>query len=180
MSQSLAKNTIHLVFSTKNRRPDLNESVQVRLFPYLAGIFSKWESPAIVIGGHDDHVHALFTLSKNHALAKLVEEVKKGSSKWLKSVEPTLSGFSWQSGYGAFSVSESSIASVRAYIEQQAEHHCRISFQDEVRTLLARTDSRSTSDIFGRDVSPLQGSIVHTVAVFPGRCPGLACFTPTA
>ncbi len=138
MAQSLAKNTIHLVFSTKNRRPWLHEPIRRRLFAYLAGIFNQWESPAIVIDGYDDHVHALFTLSKNHALAKVVEEVKKGSSKWLKTIETALSDFSWQNGYGAFSVSESNIADVRTYIENQAEHHRRMSFQDEMRALLTR------------------------------------------
>ncbi len=138
MSQSLAKNTIHLVFSTKNRQPWLKEALRPRLFAYLAGIFHEWESPAIVVGGHDDHVHALFVLNKNHALTKIIEEVKKGSSKWIKTLGGELVEFSWQNGYGAFSVSESNVADVKTYIERQAEHHRRMSFQDELRQLLAR------------------------------------------
>lgn len=138
MPQSLAKNTIHLVFSTKGRRTWLKNEVRPRLFAYLAGIFEQWESPAIVIGGHDDHVHALFLLSKNYALAKVVEEVKKGSSKWMKTQGKEMADFSWQNGYGAFSVSESNIAEVRKYIERQAEHHHRMTFQDELRQLFAR------------------------------------------
>jgi REP element-mobilizing transposase RayT len=136
MSQSLAKNTIHLVFSTKNRRPWLKEAYQSRLHAYLAGIFKEWESPAIVVGGHDDHVHALFVLNKK--LKKGVEEVKKGSSKWIKTLDDSLADFSWQSGYGAFSVSESNVAEVKRYIERQAEHHGRMTFQDELRQLLDR------------------------------------------
>jgi REP element-mobilizing transposase RayT len=138
MSQSLAKNTIHLVFSTKARRPWLHERVRPRLYAYLSGIFEQWESPAIVIGGYEDHVHALFLLSKNHPLKKVVEEVKKGSSKWIKTVSADLAGFSWQNGYGAFSVSESNIADVTRYIERQPDHHRRMTFQDELRQLLAR------------------------------------------
>jgi putative transposase len=138
MSQSLSKITTHLVFSTKNRQPRLKESVQPRLFAYLNGICQEWESPAIVVGGHDDHVHVLLVLSKNHALKKIVEEVKKGSSKWIKTLGGELTDFSWQSGYGAFSVSESNIAEIRTYIERQAEHHRRMTFQDELRQLLKR------------------------------------------
>src|SRR3990170_6028018 len=117
MPQSLAKNTIHLIFSTKGRRAWLKNEVRPRLFAYLAGIFQQWESPAIVIGGHDDHVHSLFLLSKNHPLKRIVEEVKKGSSKWIKTLGSELAEFSWQNGHGAFSVSESNVADVKTYIE---------------------------------------------------------------
>ena len=75
---------IHLVYSTKHRKPWLPNEVRENLFAYQSGIFKQWESPAIVVGGVEDHVHALFALSKNHALKKIVEEVKKGSSKWMK------------------------------------------------------------------------------------------------
>ncbi len=138
MSQSLAKNTIHLVFSTKGRRPFLSAHLRPKLYAYLNGIFEEWQSPAIVIGGHADHVHALFVLSKNRALARIVEEVKKGSSKWIKTADPLLGKFSWQTGYSAFSVSESIIAKVVDYIRTQDEHHRRITFQDELRRLLVR------------------------------------------
>ena len=138
MSQSLANNSIHLVFSTKERRPFLSEAIRPRLYAYLNGIFESWQSPAITIGGHADHVHALFLLSKNHPLSKVVEEVKKSSSKWLKSINPYLDKFSWQSGYSAFSVSESNISRVVDYIRSQDEHHRRITFQDELRRLLKR------------------------------------------
>jgi putative transposase len=105
MPQSLANNTIHLNFSTQNRHPWLKEAVRSRLYAYLAGIFQQWDNPPIVVGGYDDHVHALFVLSKNHPLKKVVEEVKKGSSKWIKTIDGELAEFSWQNGYEAFSVS---------------------------------------------------------------------------
>jgi REP element-mobilizing transposase RayT len=84
MGQSLVKNLIHLVYSTKHRTPWISQEVRGSLFAYQAGILKQWESPALIIGGVEDHVHALFSLSKNQALKKIVEEVKKGSSKWMK------------------------------------------------------------------------------------------------
>ena len=138
MSQSLVKNLIHLVYSTKNRQPWIPKEHRADLFAYQAGIFKEWESPAIIIGGVEDHVHALFALSKNHALKKIVEEVKKGSSKWMKSDGPKNVDFYWQAGYGAFSVSQSNEVSVRQYIANQEEHHRKMTFQDELRALLRR------------------------------------------
>jgi REP element-mobilizing transposase RayT len=92
-----------------------------------------------VIGGVEDHVHALFALSKNHPLKKIVEEVKKGSSKWMKTNDGTgNTDFRWQAGYAAFSVSQSNVPQVRNYIENQAEHYLRLSFQDELRQLFDR------------------------------------------
>ena len=138
MSQSLVKNLVHLVYSTKNRVPLISAEHRDGLFAYQAGIFQQWDSSAIAINGMEDHVHALFVLSKNHPLKKLVEEVKKGSSKWMKSDIPGLPQFNWQAGYAAFSVSQSSVADVQRYIERQQEHHRKITFQDELRTLFKR------------------------------------------
>ena len=86
----------------------------------------------------DDHVHALFVLSKNHPLKKIVEEVKKGSSKWAKIEGPKNADFYWQAGYAAFSVSQSNLDEVKKYIENQEEHHRRMTFQDELRALYNR------------------------------------------
>ena len=139
MSQSLVKNLIHLVYSTKHRKPWIPEGVRERLWAYQAGIFKEWESPALIIGGVEDHVHALFSLSKNYPLKKIVEEVKKGSSKWMKTAEGAGNiEFAWQNGYAGFSVSQSNVPEVMRYIENQAEHHRRMSFQDELRALFQR------------------------------------------
>ena len=139
MSQSLVKNLVHLVYSTKHRMKWIPESFQESLWSYQAGIFRDWDSPAIVIGGIDDHVHALFSLSKNHALKTIVEEVKKGSSKWMKTADGTGNrDFAWQGGYGAFSVSQSNAPEVESYILKQAEHHQKMSFQDELRILFRK------------------------------------------
>ena len=104
----------------------------------MAGIFDKQESPAIIIGGYVEHVHALFLLSKKLALCKLVEAVKTGSSKWLKLQDISLRDFSWQNGYGAFSGSESSVIRVQRYIEDQEQHHRIVCYQDEFRAFLRR------------------------------------------
>ena len=137
MSQSLVKNLLHLIFSTKHRRAWIPKSVRDELFAYQAGICQQWNSPALTIGGVGDHVHILFSSSKNHALKRVVEEIKKGSSKWMKSHGVKDSGFCWQRGYAAFSVSESNTAEVKHYIEHQKEHHDKVSFQDELHELFA-------------------------------------------
>jgi REP element-mobilizing transposase RayT len=138
MSQALAKNLIHLIYSTKRRQPWLTRVHRDRLFAYQAGVLKQWNSPAIVINGVDDHVHSLFVLSKNHALIKVVEEVKKASSKWMKADGPKNPDFFWQAGYAAFSVSQSNLDAVRRYIENQEEHHRRMTFQDELRAFCQR------------------------------------------
>jgi putative transposase len=138
MSQSLVKNLLHLVFSTKHRTLWIPQTVRERLYAYQAGIFKEWDSPALLIGGVEDHVHALFSLSKNQALKKIVEEVKKSSSKWMKSDGTGNAEFYWQNGYAAFSVSASNVEAVKRYIQNQEEHHRKMTFQDELRALFER------------------------------------------
>lgn len=139
MPQSLVKNLIHLIYSTKHRTPWIPKDVQERLWAYQAGIFQKMDNPALIIGGVEDHVHALFLLSKNYALKDVVEEVKKGSSKWMKTGEGSGNHlFTWQGGYAGFSVSESNVEVVKKYIQNQAEHHRKMSFQDEMRLLFRK------------------------------------------
>jgi REP element-mobilizing transposase RayT len=139
MGQSLVKNLIHLVYSTKYHKPWITVDARDGLFAYQAGIFRAWSSPALVIGGVGDHLHALFSLSKNHALMKIVEEVKKNSSKWMRSNDGTGNrDFQWQAGYAGFSVSQSNVEEVRRYIERQEEHHRKMSFKDELRALFRR------------------------------------------
>ena len=138
MPQSLVKNLIHLVYSTKHRKNSIPPEARPKLHAYQAGIFKHWESPALAIGGTDDHVHALFSLSKNLALKDLVEEIKKGSSKWMKADASGNREFYWQNGYAAFSVSQSNAEEVRKYIESQEHHHRRMTFQDELRALFQR------------------------------------------
>jgi REP element-mobilizing transposase RayT len=129
---------MHLVYSTKHREPLIPKEHRAALFAYQAGIFKQWESSALIIGGVEDHVHALFGLSKHYPLKKIVEEVKKGSSKWLKSDGPRIQRFSWQAGYAAFSVSQSNVEAVQEYIQKQEEHHRKTTFEEELRALFKR------------------------------------------
>jgi REP element-mobilizing transposase RayT len=138
MAQSLAKNLIHLIFSTKNRDPVLSEIVRPSLHRYLAGIFKDLESPTLAANSVADHIHILFNLNKNQPLAHVVMEIKRGSSKWLKTQGSDLEQFHWQNGYGAFSIGQSAVEEVKAYIANQAEHHRVKTFEEEFRTFLIR------------------------------------------
>jgi REP element-mobilizing transposase RayT len=139
MSQSLAKVLLHVVFSTKNRHPWLKDAgLRRELFAYMATALRTIECPALIIGGVEDHVHLFVQLSRKVAIQNLVEEVKTGTSKWLKSKSPSLHDFYWQSGYGAFSVSESKGDDVRRYIAHKEEHHRKRTFQEEFRELCQR------------------------------------------
>lgn len=138
MPQSLARVYIHLVFSTKHRQPCIAEAIRPRLWEYLGGILRQSECPSVMIGGVSDHVHVLFLLSRTLSLASIVEEAKTASSKWIKTQDEALDSFHWQSGYGAFSVSESNVAAVTAYIANQEEHHKKMTFQDELRLLFRK------------------------------------------
>ena len=139
MPQSLVNNLVHLIYSTKNRKLWIPKKVRDDLYAYQAGVFKNMKSPAILIGGVEDHVHALFSLSKNFALEKVVGEVKKSSSKWMKGSQGTGNlEFYWQRGYAGFSVSQSKVGDLTKYISNQEEHHRKISYMDELRALFRR------------------------------------------
>jgi len=138
VAQSLAKLITHIIFSTKSRKPVIPAEHRERLSAYFVGILKKWDSPSIRIACMADHVHVLCCLSRNHALAKVVEEIKKGTSKWLKRQSPDLADFHWQNGYGAFSVSQSRAEAVKDYIAGQEAHHRRTTFEDEFRAFLKK------------------------------------------
>jgi len=138
MSQSLARLHVHLVFSTKHRSPWLHDGVRDSVHAYIAVLLNDIGCPTILINSVEDHVHILFELGRTTTLSAAVERLKKASSKWIKTQGAEFSGFAWQAGYGAFSVSESNVPSVRRYIAGQREHHRSKPFQEEYRTLLAR------------------------------------------
>ena len=138
MPQSLACLHIHLIFSTKNREHFLHERVRDSLHAYLATILRNLGCPALVINSVEDHVHILFDLARTVALSQAVEEVKRASSKWIKTQGAEFSDFAWQAGYGAFAVSESKVSAVRDYIADQQEHHRVHTFQEEYQTFLER------------------------------------------
>ncbi len=138
MPQSLTTLYYHLIFSTKDREPLLNEAVRLKLYPYVAGILRSRRSTLITAGGMPDHVHWLISLHQQFAVADAVRDIKANTSKWIHETRAELRGFAWQSGYGAFSVSFSRIEQVKAYIESQQEHHQTISYQEEYRRFLDR------------------------------------------
>ena len=138
MPQSLANNLIHLVFSTKHREPWLANAVRPALHAYLSTVFKNLQCPILILNSVEDHIHILFCLHRTVALSSVVENAKTSSSKWLKTQAADLTSFAWQGGYGAFSVSESNVAKVKQYIACQAEHHRKISFQDELRAFLVK------------------------------------------
>lgn len=138
MPQSLASILVHLVFSTKNRQRLIRPEIEVELFPYLATVFRNLDSPTLAINGTDDHVHILFRLSRKKAVAEVVEEIKTSSSHWIKAKGKEYEEFYWQNGYGAFSIGESGVEALKAYVANQKAHHRRRSFQEEYRALLAK------------------------------------------
>ncbi len=137
MGQSLVKNYVHIVFSTKYRTHFIHPPYEQELHAYLGGICKELECQPIKIGGYTDHVHILCMLSKKIALMKLLEEVKSHSSKWMKTKDVSLNNFYWQDGYGAFSVNPAQIDRVM-YIENQHEHHRKKDFQNEYRAYLKK------------------------------------------
>jgi REP element-mobilizing transposase RayT len=139
MPQSLAQIYLHIVFSTKQRRPFLqNVAVRNELHAYLGGTCRNLDSPSINVGGVADHVHLLCRLSRTLTVADLVRELKRESSKWLKATDAELADFHWQDGYGAFSISPAHVETLTAYIANQEQRHAKMSFQDEFRRLLRK------------------------------------------
>jgi putative transposase len=139
MPQSLSKVLVHIVFSTKHRKPYLQDpDIRSELHAYTIGVLGKLESPSIQINSVEDHIHILCLLSRKLSVAKLIEEIKTSTSRWIKTKRPAYRGFYWQGGYGVFSVSESKREEVVRYIQRQQEHHRRLTFQEEFRRLCAK------------------------------------------
>jgi REP element-mobilizing transposase RayT len=138
MPQSLAAIYVHLIFSTKNRSPWIRPEIEEELNKYHAGILRNLESPMLATGGTEDHVHILFRLGRKIDLATVVEKVKAGSSKWIKSKGAEYKDFHWQNGYGAFSIGQSGVEDLKKYIANQKEHHRKKTFQDEFREFLKK------------------------------------------
>ena len=138
MPQSIAYNYSHITFSTKNRYPFIDNSIEEELFQYIGGICKKMEFYPVRIGGYKDHIHVLCVLSRKVALMKFIEEVKSHSSKWIKTKGKKYQNFYWQRGYGSFSVSPTAIGVVERYIINQAEHHKHRTFKEEYLAFLKK------------------------------------------
>jgi len=136
MSQSLSKINVHCVFSTKNHEPFIKKEIQSELHSYIVGILSNTGSYVYELYANPDHIHVLCILPKTITIAQLISKIKTPSSKWMK-----LKGyknFSWQDGYASFSVSSSKVDDTKKYIANQAEHHKKFTFKDELRSFLKK------------------------------------------
>jgi putative transposase len=138
MPQCFASMHGDIVFSTKGRARLITPELESRLHPYLGGILRAEDSPLVAVGGMPDHVHLLVSLSRERSLAEIVRVVKANSSKWIHETFHDRRALAWQAGYGTFAVSFSNVQSVKRYIDNQAEHHRQMTFQDEFVALLRR------------------------------------------
>ncbi len=135
MSHTFTKNHQHIVFSTAKRIKTIDKALQPKLWAYIAGICRNHGMYVRAIGGIEDHVHMLIELPPTLAVAQAVSKVKSNSSKW---VNETRKKFAWQKGYAAFSVSASKLLTVERYVNNQAAHHQKISYEDELIALLEK------------------------------------------
>jgi len=136
MSHTSGNILLHIIFSTAQRRPLIKPEFRNDLFAYLGGIVREMHRTALIINGEPDHIHMLIRIRPAHSAAEIVRVVKTNSSRWLR--EKHSAEFAWQTGYGVFSVSESSVAAVTKYIAGQQEHHKKHSFQEEFVAFLKK------------------------------------------
>ena len=136
MSHTSGNILLHFIFSTDGRRPLIKPEFRDDLFAYLGGIVREMNGAALIINGANDHVHMLIRVRPAHSAAEIARVVKANSSRWVR--EKHSAEFAWQTGYGVFSVSESSVADVTKYISGQEEHHKKRSFQEEFVAFLKK------------------------------------------
>ena len=140
MGQSLVKNFVHIVFSTKNRVNFIDEAIEEELFRYLSGLCLKKGCFPIKVGGHENHVHILCDVSQRIALESLLSFVKANSSRWIKKKKGDYQFFSWQKGYASFSVCPDNMGLVEKYISNQRVHHEGLSFESEFMGFVKKYD----------------------------------------
>ena len=136
MPQSYTNLLYHVVFSTKNRQPLITSECETRLYDYIGGTVRKQGGVALAVNGTADHVHLLVKLRPDKSVSDVLRDLKANASGWLHEVFPDLRHFSWQNGYGAFTVSTSQVGRVSEYISTRKAHHRRHSFRDELAALL--------------------------------------------
>lgn len=138
MGHTYANVLLHVVFSTKDRRPMIRESFRPRLYEYMSGVARQEFGCALTIGGTDNHVHGLLSVGTDISIGEVMSKWKSLSSGWIHKTFPDAVDFSWQIGYGVFSVSRSSVDKVTRYIDGQVEHHKKQTFEEEFIALLMR------------------------------------------
>ena len=156
MGHSLGQIYLHVVFSTKNRHPFLQDAeVREKTHAYMVGTCRNLRSPSLIVGGVADHVHILCRLSRDLSAAVLVRELKRESSKWLKEQSADLAAFYWQNGYGAFSISPAHVEQLKEYIANQEEHHGPRHTRTNSGVSWRSTRSSTTNDTCGTDLTCL-------------------------
>ena len=138
MAQTLVSLMVHIVFSTKHRADLIRPEIEPELFAYTGGIVHNHDSRLLAINGTANHVHLLVSQSKNIALSALVAEIKRDSSKWIKTKGAAYKNFGWQGGYGAFFIGESNVPALKRYIARQKEKHQNQPYEDEFRAFLKK------------------------------------------
>lgn len=154
MSHSYSCVLVHAIFGTKGREPWIQREIEGELHAYSIVLLRNLGCPCLALQAMPEHLHALFSLSRTASIADVIEELKKRTSKWIKSKGPSYSRFAWQSGYGAFSVSQSNADAVRSYIANQQLHHQARSFEEEYRLFLARHGIEFRENDLWNDVKP--------------------------
>ncbi len=136
MSQSLCKIYLHVIFHVKTTSPNVEDEDLGRLHAYIGKLVNTTGCQVLCVGGTGNHIHALVMISRTETVWHLVEEIKRNSSRWIKAISPRYKDFAWQGGYGVFSISQSQVDTLIRYINNQAEHHKKQSFDDEYKTFL--------------------------------------------
>ena len=151
MGQSLSKLYLHIIFYIKTKSAKIRPQEKPDLCAYIASIIKDRQSIPIIINGTENHLHILCVMSKNIALADFMEDIKKYSSRWIKTKNDSYKSFAWQGGYAGFSVSPSLQEKTRNYIERQEEHHKKLSFQEEYLLFLKEYGIDYNEDFLWRD-----------------------------
>jgi REP element-mobilizing transposase RayT len=138
MGHTYANVLLHVVFGTKERRPSIGESFRPRLYEYMCGVARSEFGRALTVGGTDNHIRGLLSIGTDLSIGEILAKWKSLSSGWVHKTFPDAADFAWQTGYGAFSVSQSNAEKVIQYIAGQAEHHKRLTFEEEFLALLKR------------------------------------------
>ncbi len=137
MAHTYVRIHVHCLFSTKERVASIKPEWQPQLWSYMGGIARENGFHALAVGGTKNHAHALLSLRSDISVAKAVQWIKGGSSRWIHDAKRAR-GFAWQDGYGAFSISQSHVEATVEYVTHQAEHHRRRTFEQEWAAILRK------------------------------------------
>ncbi|MEC7840468.1 MAG: IS200/IS605 family transposase [Chlamydiota bacterium] len=138
MPQSLGYSNIHIIFSTKDRLPIISPEIEQDLYSYICGICRTYNCHVYEINGMPDHIHILLEQHRTISVSELIGKIKANSSKWVSGHSKGYKNFSWQRGYGYFSVGKQQIDAVRKYVKRQKEHHKKTGFEDEVKSIYTK------------------------------------------